>query len=79
MKKVENITNRKEMEGLISEIKDLKLLLRETIMSMCSYRAINGRCSTCNDAIYCRAKKTIPKVEKALKIINDGKVFSQND
>ena len=78
MKKNE-ITNRKEVEELISEIKNLKSLLRETIMAMCSYRAMKGKCTACNAAVYCRPKKIIPMVEKALKINNDGTIFTHND
>ena len=53
---------------LKEENKRLKDLLAETLYAMCDYRTKNGHCANCNSAIYCSARKIIPKVEKELKI-----------
>ena len=55
--------------------KILKDLLMQSIVGLCSYRAIKGRCTNCNDAPYCTARKLIPKIEKTLGIKNDGTIF----
>ena len=66
------MANDKEKE-LKEENQKLKELLKETLMAMCDYRADRGYCAKCNDAIYCRAKHIIPKVEKALNIKKEFK------
>lgn len=55
-------------KDIIEENKILKELLKETLYSMCSFRSEKGYCADCKDALYCSAKKTIPKVEKVLNI-----------
>ena len=60
-----NYNMAKEQE-LKEENKLLKDLLKETLYAMCSYRAEKGYCADCKNAIYCTAKKVIPKVEKIL-------------
>jgi hypothetical protein len=62
-----NMASDKEKE-LKEENEKLKELLKETMMAMCDYRTIKGYCAQCNDAMFCRAKHTIPKVEKLLKL-----------
>ena len=62
----------KEKE-LKEENEKLKELLKETMMAMCDYRTIKGYCAKCNDAIYCRAKHIIPKVERAIKFKRESK------
>ena len=52
---------------LKEENKILKDLLKETLYAMCDYRATKGHCANCKNAIFCSAKKVIPKVEKILK------------
>lgn len=47
----------------------------QSILGLCSYRATKGKCANCKDAPFCIAKKLIPKIEKTLKIKNDGTVF----
>ena len=50
-----------------TEKQELKELLIETMKVMCDYRFLKGKCANCNDALFCRAKVVIPKVEKFLK------------
>jgi hypothetical protein len=56
----------KEKE-LTKELDNLKELLKETMMALCDFRTMKGYCAKCNDAMFCRAKNVIPKIEKALK------------
>lgn len=66
------MANDKEKE-LKEENQKLKELLKETMMAMCDYRTMKGYCAECNDAMFCKAKHVIPKVEKMLKIKKDPK------
>lgn len=50
-----------------TEKQELKELLIETMKAMCDYRFNKGKCANCNDAMFCRAKAIIPKVENFLK------------
>ena len=47
----------------------------ESVLGLCSYRATKGKCANCKDSPFCIAKKLIPKIEKILKIKNDGTIF----
>lgn len=67
--KNENLNELKEQNKLLRE------LLMQSIVGLCSYRAIKGKCAQCKDAPYCTAKKLIPKIEKTLNIRNDGTIF----
>lgn len=62
----------KEKE-LKEENDKLKELLKETMIAMCDYRTEKGYCAQCNSLPYCSARKTIPKVEKILKIKKETK------
>jgi hypothetical protein len=50
------------------DVEEAKVLLKETMMALCDYRTIHGRCAQCNDAMFCRAKKVIPQIEKFVGI-----------
>lgn len=55
-------------KDLNKELDTLKELLKESMMAMCDYRTMHGVCAKCNDAMFCRAKNVIPKIERALKL-----------
>lgn len=64
-----------KLNQLKEQNKLLKDLLMQSILGLCSYRAMKGKCSTCKDAPFCIPKKLIPKIQKALNIKNDGTIF----
>lgn len=68
-------SNDEKLNNLKEQNKLLKDLLMESVLGLCSYRATKGKCANCKDAPFCIAKQLIPKIEKTLKIKNDGTVF----